>query len=94
MTQGAMMAFAWTLVSFTIFEKPEVSASQPLFAGGLTAVAVGGGLGGAVYYATEGLRARGGWRKTLANVLSILAYAGFVFGVFLCLLLLMERRPA
>lgn len=39
-------------------------------------VALGGGVGGAVYFALDGLRVRGGWRKTVANVLSLLAYAG------------------
>jgi len=38
------------------------------------AVASGGAAGGAVYYATDDLRAAGGWRKTLANVASLLVY--------------------
>ena len=50
-------------------------------AGIVLSVAVAGGLGGAVYYATDGLRAADGWRKTMANVASLLAYALFLFGV-------------
>lgn len=38
-------------------------------------VALGGGVGGAVYFALDGLRARGGWRRIGANALSLLAYA-------------------
>ena len=47
-------------------------------------VAVGGGVGGAVYYFTDSLRAQAGWRKTLANVLSLLAYcaAAFLIAIF------------
>jgi len=41
----------------------------------LGAAAIGGGAGGAAYYATDPWRARGGARKTFANVVSILAYA-------------------
>jgi hypothetical protein len=33
-----------------------------------------GGVGGVVYYFTDGLRAAGGVAKTFANVVSILAY--------------------
>ena len=38
----------------------------------LTAAA--GGFGGAAYFALDPLRAAGGWRRTVANVLSLLAY--------------------
>ena len=48
------------------------SVRQVLAAASL--VAVGGGAGGAVYYATDGWRVRGGAAKTAANVLSLLVY--------------------
>jgi hypothetical protein len=48
----------------------------------LPLASLGGAVGGAVYYWTDPLRARKGWHRTLANVLSILAYcaaaAGFI----------------
>jgi len=37
-------------------------------------VAIGGGTGGAVYYATDAWRVRGGLTKTIANALSLLVY--------------------
>ncbi len=37
-------------------------------------VSLGGAAGGAAYYATDHLRAVGGWRKTVANVVSLLVY--------------------
>jgi hypothetical protein len=49
----------------------------------VSVVAVAGGAGGAVYFAVDGLRARGGWRQTVANVSSLLAYALLLFGVLL-----------
>jgi len=48
------------------------------------AVSSGGATGGVTYYVTDPLRAAGGWRKTLANVLSLLVYCFvtlLVFGV-------------
>jgi hypothetical protein len=38
-------------------------------------VGFAGGVGGATYYALDGLRSRGGWRKASANVFSLLAFA-------------------
>jgi hypothetical protein len=38
------------------------------------AASLGGTLGGLAFYATDGLRIAGGWRHTMANVLSLLAY--------------------
>ncbi len=49
----------------------ESFANILLFTGG---VAIAGGVGGVVYYATDGLRTGGSWRKTLANVLTLLVY--------------------
>ena len=34
----------------------------------------GGASGGVAFFATDSLRRRGGWRKTVANVLSTTAY--------------------
>ena len=42
--------------------------------GSASLVAMGGGAGGAVYYATDAWRVRGGMPRTIANVLSLLVY--------------------
>ena len=42
-----------------------------------------GGCGGAVYFFTEGLRAQGGWRKTMANVSALLVYCLILLGFVL-----------
>ena len=56
-----------------------IAGSNPLPIRALTvlfgSVALGGGVGGAAYYATDAWRFRGGWRKTAANVGALLAYA-------------------
>jgi hypothetical protein len=48
-------------------------------------------VGGATYFALDRLRIRGGWRKTAANVLSLLAYA--VAGLGLVALIGVWRSP-
>ena len=48
--------------------------SVPQVLGMVGLVAVGGGAGGAVYYATDAWRVRGGMARTMANVLSLLVY--------------------
>jgi len=45
-----------------------------------------GGTGGAVYYLTDPWRARRGLWKTMANVLSLLAYALVALGLLLALM--------
>ncbi len=49
------------------------------------AASLGGVLGGATFYATDGWRIAGGWRRTLANVLSLLAYCAGAGGAILLL---------
>jgi len=46
-------------------------------------VSVGGAVGGAAYYATDSWRYDGGWRKTTANVASILVFAAVTVGALL-----------
>jgi hypothetical protein len=40
----------------------------------LAATTTAGAVAGATYFFTEGLRGMGGWRKTVANTLSLLTY--------------------
>jgi hypothetical protein len=74
MLQGAgIIAF---MCLFTVFGRaadPEWTLGRRLMA--IPLASLGGAVGGAVYFATDPFRARRGWRKTMANVLSILAYA-------------------
>jgi hypothetical protein len=49
-------------------------------------VGAAGAAGGAVYYATDGLRAGEGWRRSAANVLTLLAYALVAFGLLVVVL--------
>jgi hypothetical protein len=44
---------------------------------------ISGGVGGVVYYFTDGLRAAGGLAKTFANVISILAYCIVAFAALI-----------
>ena len=70
--QGAGLAAALTVFRVFAGFGPRRSPSTILIA--LGAVALGGGAGGAVYYATDSWRAQGGVRRTFANVGSLLAY--------------------
>ena len=88
MIQGAV------LVAFLMLLRlpTAVGESIPLglFLLAVAVVAAGGAAGGAVYYATDPLRARGSWRRTFANVFSLLAYAGFTLGAFAVAVLLVR----
>ena len=77
--QGAGLAVALTLLRVL----PALSAGR--LTPGLSIIAVvgvslGGGVGGLVYYATDGWRVRGGMRRTFANVGSLLAYCFATLG--------------
>ena len=81
MLQGAGIIAVMCL--FTVFGSADdsgLSLGQRLMVFPLASA--GGAIGGAVYYATDPLRARHGWYRTLANVLSILAYVGAAIGFF------------
>ena len=45
------------------------------------AASAGGAIGGMAYYATDRWRVLGGWRRTTANVLSLLAYCFATIGI-------------
>ena len=73
--QGAGLTLGMT--AFRLMAGPRSSSLTAFHLAVLTLiVGLAGGVGGAAYYALDGLRSRGGWRKTYANVLSLLAYAG------------------
>lgn len=71
MLQGAGLITALTAMRLLSgFEH----ASAGSLAKMVVAVPVAGAAGGAAYYATDGLRAKGGGAQTFANVVSMLAY--------------------
>ena len=49
----------------------------------LGAVTIGGGVGGGAYYMSDAWRVRGGWRKTAANVGTLLIYGAGCLGALL-----------
>lgn len=85
--QGIGLVWALTLFSMgfraitaaSSFSFPEIR----VLVGLALALAAGGAAGGVTYYYTEPLRRRGGWWRTLANVLSLLAYCLLLFGLLL-----------
>ena len=80
--QGAGLAAGLTVLRmFAVSTK--FTVGQLLF--GLVGISLGGGIGGTVYYATDRLRVRGGMRRTLANVTSLLAYCFATIGIILLL---------
>lgn len=86
MFQGAILVAFLTLLRLPTALGESIPIGFFLLA--VAVVAVGGAVGGAVYYATDRLRARGTWRRTFANVFSLLAYAGFTLGAFALAVLL------
>ena len=81
--QGAGLAAALTVLRMFFAVSTKFTVGQMLF--GLVGVSLGGGIGGIVYYATDRLRVRGGVRRTLANVTSLLAYCFATIGLLLFL---------
>ena len=79
MLQGAGLAAFMTIFE-SLVRGDRLSLLERI---GLVLVAsAGGAVGGVAYYATDGWRVRGGAVKTVANVLSLLAYCFAVALVF------------
>ena len=78
--QGAALALFVT--AFRLMLGSENAAMRRVDLTILTiAVAIGGGAGGAAWYALDALRVRGPGQRILANVLSLLAYVVATVGV-------------
>ena len=75
--QGTVLAIVATAFQLAVYGATGLSARQITV--GLAASAVAGGLAGVAYYATDGFRASGGWRRTAANVLTLLGFCGLAF---------------
>lgn len=72
--QGAGLAAFLTVFRMVAYLRSAKDFSIAQLALLLGAVSLGGGVGGVAYYATDRWRVVGGWRKTVANVFSLLAY--------------------
>src|SRR5215213_3127723 len=84
MAQGAGAAVFLTIVNVAV--RSAWGEGAPPVVGALGLLAASGGAGavaGAVYYVTESLRSRGGWRKTTANVATLLAFCAAAVGLLL-----------
>ncbi|WP_207505695.1 potassium transporter KefB [Telluribacter humicola] len=73
MLLGAGIATTLLLIFMIIGGKPNPGPKTWMILPFLT-VPFGGALGGLVYYLLDFMRYQGGWRKSLANVLSLLIY--------------------
>jgi hypothetical protein len=75
------------LVAFAMLARIIIYRGAGLPLGGLAVAfvlaSISGGVGGVVYYFTDGLRAAGGLAKTFANVISILAYCTVAFAALI-----------
>ena len=74
MIVGACLAIVLTAINYLFSDGQRPNAPVWLLLLVFLVVGVCGALGGATYHATEALRARGGWRGTVANVATLLAF--------------------
>jgi hypothetical protein len=79
MIQGASAVTLMGAVNLVVRQDQPTNARGKL-ALLLTCLVAGAGVG-AVYFATESLRARGGWRAGVANVAAGLVYCGLAVGL-------------
>ena len=79
MVQGAAMAACtavFTSLGASMDSHPVTSRMLVIGCSGIA-----GALAGIVYFATEPIRAQGGWRRTSANVGTLLAFCAFTVGI-------------
>ena len=75
MVQGAAWAALATVANLAVRSaRGLVTLSVPLTLLLLALCAAAGTVAGAAYFATETVRARGGWRKTAVNVATLLVF--------------------
>ena len=63
----------------------------PMFVGAVGLSALAGAAGGAIYFATEPLRGRGGAFRTFANVITILGFCAAAIVLVLVAVLVFDR---
>ena len=75
--QGMGLVAFMMLFRIAMYRGAGLSLGQTIV--GFVLASLSGGVGGMVYYFTDGLREAGGVAKTFANVISILAYCIVAF---------------
>lgn len=87
-----MLLGAGAVVTFgsvnLLWDRPDTDRVL-MIAPGLFLAGVGGALGGAVWYALDDLRARGGWRQVFATIAGLLAYGLCVYAALVAALVLL-----
>src|SRR3982751_2447837 len=79
MAQGAIAITIMGAVNLVIRQDLPIDARGKIAL--LLTCGIAGAASGAVYFATGPLRARGGWRAGVANVLAGLSYCGLAVGL-------------
>lgn len=74
MVQGAWIALALIQLFLLQTGEPDPAWGQLWVVRPLLVVPLAGAVGGAFYYLMEPVRYEGGWRKVLANLLSLVVY--------------------
>ncbi len=81
MLQGAGLAAFLTLFRLVLYSRrsgaPSVSEDLAL----ILLAGAAGGVAGLVYFATDTLREHSGWRRTMANVATLLIWCVIVFAL-------------
>lgn len=80
--KGAGFATILLVFTYTLLEEPNTGSSRWVVVP-LILVPFAGGLGGAVFYITDILWKQDGWRKTLTNTMSVLAYWFLILAAFM-----------
>ena len=76
--EGAILAVLATVVRMALDPHALIGLPTSEVAGLLAGIAVLGTAAGAGYYATDGLRSAGGWRRAAAHVVTVVGFAAIV----------------
>ena len=74
MWQGAVIALAVIIIFLLKADKPKPEWGKLWMIKSLVLVPLAGAMGGLFYYFMDYLRCKGGWKKVLAYLLSLLAF--------------------
>ena len=83
--QGAVLAIVLTAVRLALDPHALTGLSTVQVTLLVGAIAVAGAVAGGGYYVTDGLRAAGGWRRTSANVVALLAFCALACAIVVVL---------
>jgi heme A synthase len=91
MVVGATLAVGFTALNYLWSDGRRPEAPVWLLLLVFLVVGLCGAVGGATYHATEGLRARGGWRRRLADAATLLAFGMLALAVLVVALAWQSR---